>query len=141
MEDGVDVYIFNHEPYAVEIDVEYGGNVGRTHRYGGGLTAVEIELTAPLRSGEITSFEYRTVFQEDTTTDEVRRAAFARAEHVDLAVQFAGSRRPRKARWCVWDDHLAERTLREFPISVQGSYIRRHLPFIEQTVVGFRWIW
>jgi len=46
-----------------------------------------------------------------------------------------------KRRDCVWSDHVDGNPLREAPEAVREASIRRYVPFIEQTVVGFRWEW
>ena len=53
IEDGVDIYIFNHEPQASAIEVIHGGHLGKRYEYGGGLTNVEIILDKPLRKMEV----------------------------------------------------------------------------------------
>ena len=142
VEDGVDIYIFNHEPEASQIEVLHGGELGRRYEYGGGLSSVEILLDEPLAKSECTALEYRTHFAPGLTClTEVRRAAFARAENIDLAVEFDGARRPQRAWWCVWDDHLGGTLIRENVMSFKNDTIRRYVPFIEETVVGFKWEW
>jgi hypothetical protein len=142
VEDGVDIYIFNHEPQASNIQVLHGGDIGRRHEYGGGLFSVEIILDKPLAKSEATALEYRTYFAPGFVCPaEVRRAAFARAENIDLAVDFDGPRRPQRAWWCVWDDHFGGNPVQESAVSFRNGAIRRYVPFIEETVVGFRWEW
>ncbi|WP_125806453.1 hypothetical protein [Actinoplanes sp. ATCC 53533] len=139
-EDGVCSYIFNHEPEASSIDVIHGGKLGSKYRYGGGLCAVEIILSRPLEEGEATSLEYRTTFQKDNRLSEVRRAAFGRSDNIDFAVEFRVAL-PRQAFWCVWEDHLLGQPVEEERTSFQGRSIHKYIPFIEETVVGFRWSW
>lgn len=142
VEDGVDIYIFNHEPEASRIDILHGGEIGGRHEYGGGLACVEILLDTPLAKSECTALEYRTHFAPGLTyPTEVRRAAFARTENIDLAVEFDGGRRPDKAWWCVWDDHFGGMPIEENHASFKNDTIRQYVPFIEETVVGFRWEW
>jgi hypothetical protein len=140
-EDGVSTYIFNHEPAADRVEVIFGGRLGERLRYGDGLHAVEIVLDHELRQWESTSLEYRTHFRASTQfPTEVRRPAFARARNIDLAVHFDGAL-PRHAWWCVWSDHIDGNPLWEAPERICGTSIRRYVPFIENTVVGFRWEW
>jgi hypothetical protein len=139
-EDGVHSYIFNHEPEALSVDVVYGGILGTKYQYGGGLHAVEIILSRPLEEGETTSLEYRTVFRQGNRLNEVRRAAFGRSENIDVAVEFQGDL-PRQAFWCVWDDHMLGQPLEEEDATFKERSIRKYIPFIEETVVGFRWSW
>ncbi len=139
-ESGVRSYIFNHEPEALFIDVIHGGSLGREYRYGGGLHAVEIVLSTALEEGQTASLEYRTVFPPGNNLQEVRRAAFGKSENIDFAVEFQGLR-PCKASWCVWRDHLIGEPVEEEPVAFEGRSIRKYVPFIEETVVGFRWSW
>ena len=139
--DHVEVYVFNHEPTATEVDVVHGGKVGRRHEYGGGLVAVEIVLDSPLVRDQATALEYRAAFADDNEVSEVRRAAFVKVEHVDFAVQFAEQRQPRQAWWCGWDDHLAGRIVFQEPVPLVRQAIRKYVPFVEESVVGFRWVW
>ncbi|MFJ7215718.1 hypothetical protein [Amycolatopsis sp. NPDC098790] len=141
IEDGVDIYLFNHEPEASRIDVAYGGRLGQSHEYGGGLRSVEIELDRPLRKDETTALEYAAAFDRRSAgLTEVRRAAFARAENVDIAVEFSG-RVPRRVWWCVWSDHLEGSPVYEEPVEFVNSATRRFVRSMEDTVVGFRWEW
>ncbi|MEV4506442.1 hypothetical protein [Streptomyces klenkii] len=139
VEDGVDIYIFNHESEAAEIQVLYGGILGRRYEYGGGLCAVEIVLDSPLQRGEAAVLEYRTGFHPGLSTVEVRRPAFARAENIDMAVEFQGGRLPKAAWRCVWGDHFDSRPVSEESTGCRNRALRQHFPFIEDTVVGFRW--
>ncbi|MGV9298143.1 hypothetical protein [Amycolatopsis sp. NPDC003676] len=138
-EDGVDVYLFNHEPQATKVEVVYGGRTGRSHEYGGGLRSIEIELDHPLSNGESTSLDYYTLFDETgVQINEVRRTAFARVENIDMAVEFTGSP-PDAAWWCVWTDQLEGTTVEERVVDVARGSIRQFTSSIEETVVGFRW--
>ncbi|WP_433292464.1 hypothetical protein ACQP2F_28075 [Actinoplanes sp. CA-030573] len=136
----VGIYMFNHEPSATGVEVLHGGRVGRRYRYGGGLAAVEILLDNPLARDQATAFEYRTDYADGHEVSEVRRSAFLRTEHVDFAVEFAPDRIPRAAWWCAWDDQLGGRIVFQEPVPI-GPAIRNFVPFVEQSVVGFRWMW
>jgi hypothetical protein len=142
IEDGVDIYIFNHEPQAAAVEVIHGGRLGNRYKYGGGLTSAEIILDKPLRKTESTVLEYQTRFTPSSTLlTEVRRAAFARSENIDLAVEFDKVKIPQNAWWCAWDDHFGGARVVETPIEIHKGAIRKFLPYIEETVVGFRWVW
>ena len=142
VEDGVDVYIFNHEPQASAVEVVHGGRLGNRHRYGGGLTSVEIILDRPLIKGESTVLEYRTRFTPRATQlTEVRRAAFGRAENIDIGVEFDELKVPHNAWWCAWDDHFDGNRVLEAPMEIRNKSVRKFLPFIEESIVGFRWQW
>lgn len=140
IEDGVHSYVFNHEPEAISVEVIHGGSLGDSYRYGGGLHAVEILLSAALGEGQSTSLEYQTTFAANNQLEEVRRAAFGKSENVDFAVEFQGSL-PSEAYWCVWEDHLLGDPVEEESAAFEGNSIRKYVPFIEETVVGFRWSW
>jgi hypothetical protein len=142
VEDGVDIYIFNHEPEASKIEVVHGGAIGERHEYGGGLFSVEIILDKPLGKSERTALEYRTNFNSGVIRRmEVRRAAFARAENVDLAVEFHKEKVPKMAWWCVWDDHFGDCPVDESRVIIRNAILRKYVPFIEETIIGFRWEW
>lgn len=142
VEDGVDIYVFNHEPQATAVEVVYGGRLGSAYEYGGGLTSKEIILDRPLRKTESTVLEYRTHFAPCSTfLTEIRRAAFARSENIDIAVEFDVQKIPQKAWWCAWDDHFSSVRVIDEPIQISHETIRKFLPYIEETVVGFRWVW
>lgn len=141
IEDGVDIYLFNHEPEASRIEVAYGGRLGPGHEYGGGLRSVEIELDRPLQKDETAALEYSAVFDRRSVgLTEVRRAVFARAENVDIAVEFSG-RIPQRAWWCLWADHLEGSPVDEGPVVLINSAMRKFVRSMEDTVVGFRWEW
>lgn len=139
IEDSVDIYIFNHEPQTSQVDVVHGGSIGRRYEYGGGLCSVEIQLDRSLMKDDTIGLEYYASFDHGATRQtEVRRAAFARVENIDLAVTFEGLA-PREAWWCVWDDHLDGVPVEERPVDVVKGSIRHFVRSIEETVVGFRW--
>jgi hypothetical protein len=137
----VDTYIFNHEEDATDIDVVHGGHLGQSHRYGGGLSAVEIILEEPLGHSEAAALEYRTMYSGKGEATEVRRTALAKTEHVDFAVQFSAERVPREVFWCAWNDQIGGQIVVAEPVPIRRNSARKFLPFLEQTVAGFRWIW
>lgn len=142
IEDGVDLYIFNHEPQATHIEVLHGGALGQLHIYGGGLLGREIHLATPLVKTQTTALEYRTHFSPALPyPNEVRRAAYGRSENIDLAVEFHSEKRPHAVWWCVWDDHLEGGLVHEDRVGFESGTARRYVPFIEETSVGFRWEW
>ncbi|MER7969081.1 hypothetical protein ABTX35_08790 [Streptomyces sp. NPDC096080] len=142
VEDGVDGYFFNHEPWASRIEVLHGGVLGERYIYGGGLTGVDILFPSPLKKMESTALEYQAYFPiGDLGATEVRRPAFARVENVDMAVEFTSEQSPRSLWWCVWDDHFAGQAVWEQEWAVRDRTARKYVPFIEEAVVGFRWEW
>lgn len=141
-EDGVESYIFNHEPEVQAINVLQGGRLGRRFEYGEGLKGVEIVLETPLKTSQVAALEYDATFRDSLISPtQVRRAAYARAEQFSLTVQFSEQRKPREAWWCVWDDHFAHRPLEERPVDLRKNSLVHFLPYFEQAVVGFRWGW
>ncbi|MGW3769047.1 hypothetical protein [Actinomadura verrucosospora] len=142
LEDDVDIYIFNYEPEASNVEVVHGGQIGKRYEYGGGLTSIEIMLEKPLMKAESTVLEYCTYFAGGSATlTEVRRAAFGRCENVDYAVHFDSLRVPRAAWWCAWDDQIGGDRVVEESIEIEKCVIRRFVPYVEESVVGFRWKW
>lgn len=141
-EDGVSEYLFNHEPYAEKVRVVHGGIAGGRYLYGDGLVGQGIVLDRTLRKGETTSMEYVTEYPEGRVyVSEVRRPARSRSENIDIAIEFHPRRVPNAVFWCVWSDHLDGASVSEEPVELRDSVVRRFVPFIEQTVVGFRWLW
>ncbi|MEU0924339.1 hypothetical protein [Streptomyces malaysiensis] len=142
IEDGVDAYFFNHEPWASRIEVLHGGVLGERYLYGNGLTGVEILLPNPLKKMEATALEYRALFSPGyACATEVRRPAFARAENIDMAVEFSSNELPRNLWWCIWDDHVEGKAVWEQEWAIRDQVARKYFPFIEEAVVGFRWEW
>jgi hypothetical protein len=45
------------------------------------------------------------------------------------------------AWWCAWDDHFGGTRAVDERIEICGTAIRKFVPYIEDTVVGFRWDW
>ncbi|MEV6873944.1 hypothetical protein [Amycolatopsis sp. NPDC051128] len=143
IEDGVDSYLFNHEPYADRISVAYGGAVGQHYEYGGGLVSDEIMLGRTLQIGQRIPIEYETHFAHGAHyPSEVRRAVRARVENLDFAIHFAPERRPNVVSFCAWPDHYdGEPVLTEqLTVNDDGS-AHRFVSFAEQTVLGFKWAW
>ncbi|MFF5032235.1 hypothetical protein [Nocardia salmonicida] len=142
LEDHVDFYLFNHEPYADRIQVMHGGAVGRHHDYGFGLSSDEITLGRPLLTGQRMTLEYKTHFTPGTHFPrEVRRAVRARAENLDFAIQFPRRRRPPAIWFCAWPDHLEGEPVHEEPLDIVDGAAHRFLPFAQHCVLGFRWEW
>jgi hypothetical protein len=143
LEDGVDVYPFNHEPAVERIEVVFGGTLGRRYLHGNGLHTDAIFLDRNLRTGETTSLEYLAYYPPGGyLATEIRRPAHGRSENVDIAVQFSEAALPAAVYWAIWCDHHDGAPVREEPVVLQGQRsVRRFLHFIEETVVGFRWQW
>jgi hypothetical protein len=141
-EDGVDRYLFNHEPSVTEIKVVHGGRIGRHYEYGGGLVADDIVLERPLDVGERTPLEYTSRYEAGNAVTEVRRPARGRTANVTLAVHFTPPALPAQVWFSVWTDHIDGGLAEERPARLeQSGTVTASLPYIEQTVVGFRWQW
>jgi hypothetical protein len=143
LEDGVNVYPFNHEPTIERIEVAHGGTLGQRYLHGNGLHTDAIILDRKLQAGETASLEYLAYYLPGGyTATEVRRAAHGRSENVDIAVQFSEAALPTAVYWAVWFDHHDGDPVRDEPVALHGQRsAHRFLRFIEETVVGFRWKW
>ncbi len=141
-ESGVDSYLFNHEPWVTQIDVVHGGRIGRHYEYGNGLVADDIVLDRPLLAGERTALEYVTQYEREYELSEVRRPARGRTSNVTLGLHFAPTAVPGQVWFSVWTDHILGAPVEEQPIDLMpNASALVCLPYIEQTVVGFRWQW
>ena len=73
---------------------------------------------------------------------EVRRTAYGRTQNVDIALKFEASQLPAKLLWTIWTDELNDRAMQQEPAYLnEHGTVHRFVPFIEETVVGFRWEW
>lgn len=143
LEDGVDVYPFDHEPTTERVEVLYGGSLGKRYLYTDGLCMDAIMLEHTLKRGETTSLEYKTTYQPgDYSASELRRSARGRSENIDIAAAFSASTLPRAVYWAIWPDQLTGTPVSEEPVPLDDrNSARRFVPFIEETTVGFRWEW
>ncbi|MFF0544118.1 hypothetical protein [Nocardia thailandica] len=142
LEDDVDSYLFNHEPYADRIQVLHGGALGNHHDYGFGLSSDEISFGRALLTGQRITLEYKTHFAPRTHYPrEVRRAVRARAENLDFAIQFPRRRHPPAIWFCAWPDHLEGAPVREDRLDIVDGSAHRFVPFAQHCVLGFRWEW
>ncbi|MFD7781995.1 hypothetical protein ACFV4Q_02635 [Streptomyces nojiriensis] len=142
-EDGVSSFPCRLPPGAVDVTVLRGARVGDRLEFPGSTPIVELAFPTPLEAGQIVSLEYEVVYgaiREPVT--EYRRVAHARAENVDLAVEFPPSRRPARVWWTVWDHHRDGTVLGETPLALSpdGS-VHRFVPALEHAAAGFRWAW
>ncbi|MFD7631044.1 hypothetical protein ACFV7Q_34315 [Streptomyces sp. NPDC059851] len=73
---------------------------------------------------------------------EYRRVAHARADNVDLVVEFPACPRPVRVWWATWDDHQGGAVLSESPTrSAPDGSVHRFVPALEHAAAGFRWTW
>lgn len=142
LEDGVDSYLFNHESSVETIEVLHGGTLGQEHHYDG-LVSHEIVFPQPLKRGQRTSFEYRSAYRPAPhPPQEVRRPARGRTENFDIAVHFEPRRLPSRLWWAIWSDHHLGDPVQMDPTQVcDAGRAHRYVPFVERSVVGFRWNW
>lgn len=140
LEDDVDSYLYNHEPYATQIEVIHGGRMGRHYEYGDGLISDDIVLDRTLTRGDRASIEYRTFYEPGRRTSEVRRPARKRSWNVSLHLHFDPAAIPQRAWFCVWEDHYLGNYVHQIPVEISAAGVVSHcLEYIEHTVVGFRW--
>ncbi|MEV4118082.1 hypothetical protein [Micromonospora sp. NPDC049645] len=141
-EDGVDSYLFNHESSVTEINVVHGGRIGRHYEYAGGLIADDIVLEHVLSAGERAGLEYTSRYESGNGVTEVRRPARGRTANVTLAVHFAPPVFPTYVWFSVWADHILGQPVEDRKVRLQPSGTASIcLPYMEQTVIGFRWRW
>ncbi|MEU4763331.1 hypothetical protein AB0H12_08745 [Actinosynnema sp. NPDC023794] len=143
IEDGVDSYLFNHEPFASRIDVLYGGHVGEHYEYGGGLVSDDIMFGRTLQAGQRIAIEYETFFDPGVhQPTEVRRPVRARVENLDFAIRFVAGYTPQHVWFCAWPDHYLGDPVLSEPLSLDASgAAHRFVAYAQQAVLGFRWEW
>lgn len=141
--DTVRCYPCRQFPDAEHMRVLRGGTVTATHHRAGSAPVLEITLTTPLRRGQVTSLEYMADFgPRSGIAIDYRQVAHARAENVDIVVQFHQAARPRKLWWSVWDDYRQGRILDQETVSLDDDgCAHRYLPYLENAAAGFRWAW
>ncbi|MFJ6755159.1 MULTISPECIES: hypothetical protein [unclassified Streptomyces] len=142
-EDGVDSFPHRLCPGAREVTVRRGGRVTARHERDWSTPVLEITLPRPLRQGQVASLEYDVRFDPgQAPAVEYRRVAHARAQNVDIVVEFDPGRPPSKLWWAVWDDHSGGRVLFEEQVGFEdASAVHRFLPSLENAAAGFRWTW
>ncbi len=128
---------------ASEITMLRGGRITARHDLPGSTPILEITLSTPLLAGQITSLEYQAAFgARSGTVTEYRQVAHARADNVNLVVQFHDTRHPRKVWWVIWDDYRDGSILEQEAVSLDSdSCAHRYLTYLENAAAGFRWEW
>ena len=128
---------------ASEIIMLRGGRITARHNPPGSTPILEITLSTPLRPGQIASLEYQAAFgPRSGTVAEYRQVAHARADNVDIVVQFHDARHPRKIWWGIWDDYRDGSILEQEAVSLDSdSCAHRYLTYLENAAAGFRWEW
>lgn len=128
---------------ASEIIMLRGGRITARHNPPGSTPILEITLSTPLQPGQIASLEYQAAFgPRSGTAAEYRQVAHARADNVDIVVQFHDTRNPRKIWWAIWDDYRDGSILEQEAVSLDSdSCAHRYLTYLENAAAGFRWEW
>ncbi|MFG2617228.1 hypothetical protein ACGFXC_06355 [Streptomyces sp. NPDC048507] len=142
-EDGVTAFPCRLPPGAVGVRVLRGARVTARHELPGSTPVLELTLPAPLAAGQIVSLEYEVAYGPGPRpATEYRRVAHARAENLDLVVEFPRRLRPRRVWWSTWDDHADGRLLSRSPapLAPDGS-VHRFVPALEHAAAGFHWTW
>jgi hypothetical protein len=128
---------------ATEMIMLRGGTITARHKPPGSSPILEITLSTPLSVGQVGSLEYQANFPPGSgAVTEYRQVAHARANNVDIVVQFHRARLPTRVWWAVWDDYRGGRILAEEPVDLDSDgCVHRYLPYLENAAVGFRWEW
>jgi hypothetical protein len=128
---------------ASEVKMLCGGTITARHEPPGSSPILEITLSRPLPMGQVGSLEYQANFGPDASVvTEYRQVAHARADNVDIVVQFDHKRMPRQVWWAIWDDYRDGTVLAEQPVTLDPDRrVHRYLPYLENAAVGFRWEW
>lgn len=142
-EDGVDSYPYRFVPGASGVVVLHGGHVRARHEPAGSSPIVEIALNTPLGLGQIASLEYQVEFTpEADVAREYRRVAHARADNVDIVVQFDRRRPPVQVWWAIWDDYKDGNLLgQQEALLDRDGCVHRFIPHLENAAAGFLWNW
>jgi hypothetical protein len=142
-EDGVDSYPYRFVPGASGVTVLHGGRVTARHEPAGSSPILEITLSTRLRRGQIASLEYQVEFRDDADIAyEYRRVAHARADNVDIVIQFHPQQLPRRLWWSVWDEHKDGNVLRQEEVFLDpDDCAHRFVPYLENAAAGFNWTW
>jgi len=142
-EDIVRFYPCRQFSAAAEVLMVGGGEITGQRQHPGSSPILEMTLSSPLPVGRVSSLAYQAKFAPGSgVATEYRQVAHARAEHVDIVVQFHQKHLPRSVWWAVWNDHRGGAVLDEQLISLDtGGRAHRHLPSLENAAVGFRWEW
>jgi hypothetical protein len=129
--------------HASAMTVLRGGRITARHEPPGSSPILEITLTSPLQPGQVTSLEYRAEFGPGSgIAVEYRQVAHARADNVDIVVQFDSTHFPRNVWWTVWDDYRGGCILDQEAVSLDAdACAHRYVPYLENAAAGFRWDW
>ena len=123
--------------------VLHGGRVTARHEPAGSSPILEITLNSRLRRGQVASLEYRVDFRADADTAcEYRRVAHARADNVDIVIQFHQQQLPCRVWWSVWDEYKDGNVLGQREVFLdQDGCVHQFVPYLENAAAGFNWKW
>jgi hypothetical protein len=142
-EDGVDSYPYRFVPGASKVVVLHGGRASTLHEPAGSSPILDITLSTRLRRGQIASFEYQVEFSPNADIAcEYRRVAHARADNIDVVIQFHPRRLPDRLWWTVWDDYQNGNVLQQEEVTLDpDGCVHRFIPYLENAAAGFCWKW
>jgi hypothetical protein len=128
---------------ASEVNMLSGGRITATLNLPGSSPILEMTLSSPLPVGQVGSLEYQADFAPGSgVMTEYRQVAHARADNVNIVVQFHHNRLPRRVWWTVWDDSQDGTAIAEQPVTLDpDGRAHRYVPYVENAAVGFRWEW
>lgn len=142
LEDGIDMY--GHSPRDTVKDVKCIAGGKRVIFYDSvpGFVGMDIELIQPLKKDQTTSLQYVATYHPSVERcTEVRRAARAEVRNIDIRVCFDGLL-PSQAWWCIWEDHVDGEPLRMEEVCInEAGELNHFIPYAEQSVFGFKWVW
>lgn len=130
-------------PDAKRMTVLHGGRIGTVHKPAQSSPVVEIALSVPLRKGFVGSLGYAAEFGASSEIAvEYRQVAHARADNVDITIQFDQAAHPRRIWWVVWDDYRGGGILDQEAVCLDQDGCAHHfVPYLKNAAAGFRWDW
>lgn len=75
-----------------------------------------------------------------SVADEFRRVVYGRTENVDICIEFDRQCIPQRAWWCHWNREAGGDVVHQEEIDVAQT-LRRFVPVVEQSAIGFSWRW
>jgi hypothetical protein len=128
---------------ASRVDMLRGGKITGRRESAGSSPILEMALSTPLSVGDVAVLEYEAIFEPDAgVVTEYRRVAHARASNLDIVVQFAAERLPRRVWWAIWDNHRGGTMLDQQPVRIDSEgCVHRYLAYLENAAAGFHWEW
>lgn len=135
-------YEYRIDTAAAAVEVVRGGRAGPLVDSGvPGVSSCRIELSSPLRPGEIAGLEYRTVFAYPTPpSKEFRRGSRLPVTNVALVLVFHPDALPDVVEWCRWDllGDGEPTAVERVELGPQHS-VGRFLDVLVDELRGYRW--